>query len=144
MESRGSNQQPKASCVAQTRNSTGWGRTEAGLGGKGTKDGGGGGTEESLERGRPMSDCKPWGLSRSAGWAKSKQRKLRHPHTHPHPLNPKQTHTRPLQDWGPQGAQGIVFLPPVCVRAWRLIIDHRLRGWEAGHKGLWVAVAASS
>lgn len=50
------------------------------------------GTEEGLERDRPTSGCKPWGYSRSAGWAKSKQRKLRHPHTHPHPLNPKQTH----------------------------------------------------
>lgn len=43
VKSRGSNQQPKASCVAQSQNGTGWGwGTEEGLGGRGTKDGGGG------------------------------------------------------------------------------------------------------
>lgn len=68
------------------------GATEEGLGGKDTKMVGEE-AEEGLGRDRPTNCRKPWGYSRSAGWVKSKQRKLRHLHTHPHPLNPKQTHS---------------------------------------------------
>lgn len=132
MESRGSNQQPKASCVAQTRNSTGSGRTEEGLGGRGTKDGGGRGTEEGLERDRPKSCCKPWGYSQICWLGEIKAEETQTPTHPPTPIQPHTDSPRPLESWGPQGAQGIVFLLPICVRAWRPIIDHRLQGWGAG------------
>lgn len=103
VKSRGSNPQPKASCVAQSQNSMGWGLgvgvgNRRGLGREWHKRWWGRGIEQGLEMARPMSRCKPWGYSRSASWVKSKQRKLRHPHTHPHPLNPHTDSPRPLQD----------------------------------------------